>query len=209
MKSLDFFKHTDAPELFAKLDYALKDGVHIQKTPSQAVFFEFIVENEDSLNDYYQQFYGVFLEHGGESINKYYYLDFGAKSRGNVPEQHRYFLPNEFVIAGFLIYKIIYIDNYVDLSSVVKLQKIIRQEYTDLKPGLYRTLAKAKRVTHPTKLNDKTLDKIIHDALKEFSKIGWVLLENDFFDMLPAFQRILKIYGDYINDLENWLKEEH
>ena len=61
MKSLDFFKHTDAPELFAKLDYALKDGVHIQKTPSQAVFFEFIVENEDSLNDYYQQFSESFL----------------------------------------------------------------------------------------------------------------------------------------------------
>ena len=205
MNSLAFFKHPEARDLFAKIDYTLKDGVHIQNSIHQANLFRFIEENEESLKDFYEEFYGVYLEHGGETINKYYYLEFGYNTRGNIPLEHRYFFPNEYVIVAFMAYKIIFIDGYVDLSSVSKLQKIIRHDYEDLKPGLYRALAKVKR-EKTTKINDENVDKVVLDAFKEFAKIGWITLDEDLFDTLPAFERITKIYSDYINNLEDWLK---
>lgn len=205
MNSLAFFKHSGARDLFAKIDYALKDGVHIQNSIHQASMFRFIEENEESIRDFYEEFYGVYLEYGGETINKYYYLEFGHNSRGNIPLDHRYFLANECVIVAFMIYKIIYIDGYIDLSSVSKLQKIIRQDYEDLKPSLYRALAKAKK-DKTTKINDENIDKVVLDALKEFSKIGWIVLDEDTFDPLPAFERITKMYSEYINHLDEWLK---
>ncbi|MEM6642143.1 MAG: hypothetical protein AAF616_04110 [Bacteroidota bacterium] len=205
MNSLAFFKHSEARELFAKVDYALKDGVHIQNSSQQARLFRFIEENEESLKDFYEEFYGVYLEHSGESINKYFFIEFGNNTRGNIPQEHRYFLLNEYVIVAFMVYKIIYIDGYIDLSSISKLQKIIRQDYEDLKPGLFRTLAKAKR-EKTTKINDENIDKIVLDALKEFAKIGWITIDEDVFDPLPAFDRIAKIYSEYINNVEDWLK---
>ncbi|MEQ9299648.1 MAG: hypothetical protein RIF33_13830 [Cyclobacteriaceae bacterium] len=205
MNSLSFFKHSEARDLFAKIDYALKDGVHIQNRAHQVHLFRFIEENEEGLKDFYEEFYGVYLEYGGEASNKYYYLDFGSNSRGNIPVEHRYFFLNEYVIVAFMVYKIIFIDGYIDLSSVSKLQKVIRQDYEDLKPSLYRTLAKAKR-EKTTKINDESIDKVVSDALKEFSKIGWITLDDDTFDPLPAFDRITKIYSDYINNIEDWLK---
>lgn len=205
MKQFDFFSDPDAPELFAQLDYALKEGVFIQDKAHQSSWFHFLEKHEDPLKDYYQEFYQVFLDHGGESSEKYYFLNFGSGSRGNIDAEHRYFMPNEYVIVAFMLYKIVFIDGYLELHSVRQLQRLIRLEYEDLKPGLYRTLAKAKR-TNPTRMNDDALDKIISDALREFSKIGWITLDDDTFDTWPAFQRIHKIYADYINGLEEWLK---
>lgn len=205
MKQFDFFADPEAPQIFAHLDYALKEGVHIQNVVTQSDWFRFLVKYEVSLKDYYQEFYQVFLDHGGESSEKYYFLSFGAGSRGNISAEHRHFMQNEYVIVAFMLYKIVFIDGYVELHSVKQLQRLIRLEYEDLKPGLYRTLAKAKR-TNPTRMNDDSLDKIVHDALREFSKIGWVALDNDYFDTQHSFQRIHKIYGDYINGLEEWLK---
>ncbi|MGD1843060.1 MAG: hypothetical protein ACFB0B_19520 [Thermonemataceae bacterium] len=207
MNSIAFFKHPDARILFAKIDYALKDGVHIQNRPHQAHLFRFIEKNEESLKAFYEEFYGVYLTREGETVEKYYYIAFDHNSRGNIPLEHRYFFPNEYVIVAFMVYKIIYIDGYVDLSSVSKLQKIIRHDYEDLKPDLYRTLAKAKK-DKTTKVHDENIDKIVSDALKEFAKIGWIILDNDTFDPLPAFTRITKMYSEYINNLEDWLGKD-
>jgi hypothetical protein len=122
----DFLQHPDAEEQFAKVDYALKNGMHIQNYRRQTGLFNFISENENSLKQYYKDFFNVVLEFGGESVEKYYYLDFMAQSRGNIPEDNRHFLPNEYVIIGFLLYKIIFIDGYIELNTVARLQKMIR-----------------------------------------------------------------------------------
>ena len=92
----------------------------------------------------------------------------------------------------------------IELNSVKKLQKIIRQDYEDLKPGIYRTLAKVQR-DRPNPMDDEKVDKIIIDALQEFNKIAWITLVDDHFEVLSSFQRINRIYMDYINNLDSWL----
>jgi hypothetical protein len=206
-ESLKFMFHEDAPRLFSKADYALKNGMHIQDYRYQTELFGFINENFQSMKLYYEEYFGIVLDHGGETIEKYFFIDFMAQSRGGIPEDNRYFLPNEFVIVGFLLYKIIYIDGYIELNTVGRFQRMVRLDYEELKPGIYRTLAKARRDKN-TQMDDERVDKVIADAMDEFRKIGWVVFEGDLFDVMPSFQRLPKIYGDYINNMDIWLMEE-
>ena len=84
---------------------------------------------------------------------------------------------------------------------------MIRQDYEELKPGIYRTLAKS-RSDKSNKMNDDRVDEVILKALNEFKKIGWVTLDGDVIDILPAFDRLPKIYSDIINNLDEWFNQE-
>ena len=202
----DFFYAENAKELFAEIDYLLKDGMHFQRQGDQIRHFNFIDKNIDSLKLYYEDFFDVELSEGGESPNNYFYLDFYGNSRGNIPSRHRDILKSEYVIIGFIIYKIIYIDKEIDLDSVQKLKEKIRIEYDDYKLGIYRLIAKSRNMT-PGNLNDNTIDTTIQSALEEFRKIGWVVLNKDEFSLLPAFDRLIKVYEEYILNIDETLNE--
>ncbi|NMR36039.1 hypothetical protein HIO71_17810 [Chryseobacterium aquaticum] len=202
----DFFKDDNAKELFAEIDYLLKDGMHFQKQGTQIRQFNFIDKNADSLKRYYSHFFEVELTEGGEKPNSYYYLDFHGNNRGNISSKHREILKSEFVIIGFIIYKIIFIDRDIELDSVQKLKEKIRIEYDDYKPGIYKLIAKSKNTT-PGNLNDNTIDSTIQSALQEFRKIGWISLNDDEFSPLPAFDRLLSIYEEYILNIDETLNE--
>lgn len=202
-----FLKNSETEELFAKIDYKLKDGVHIQQQGQQTVLYNYIVENEESLKLYYKQLFKVELSSGGEFPDKYYYLDFDTpNSRGNIVSDHRHYLKNEHIIIGFIIYEIINIQKEVDLHSITELKKKIRIDYEDIKPGLYRLIAKSQNKS-PGKLNDESIDKEVKSALTEFKKIGWVKINNDEFELLPAFDRLIKFYENEILNIDEILKE--
>ncbi|MBA5630395.1 condensin complex protein MksE [Moheibacter lacus] len=202
----DFLYAENAKELFAEIDYLLKDGMHFQKQGNQIRHFNFIDKNIDSLRLYYQDFFDVELSEGGEKPINYFYLDFYGNSRGNISSRHREILKSEYVIIGFIIYKIIYIDKEIDLDSVQKLKEKIRIEYEDYKPGIYRLIAKSRNTT-PGNLNDNTIDNTIQSALEEFRKIGWIELSKDEFSLLPAFDRLIKVYEEYILNIDETLNE--
>lgn len=202
----DFLYAENAKEFFAEIDYLLKDGMHFQKQGNQIHYFNFIDKNIDSLKLYYQDFFDVELSEGGEKPNNYFFLDFYGNSRGNISPRHREILKSEYVIIGFIIYKIIYIDKEIDLDSVQKLKEKIRIEYEDYKPGIYRLIAKSRNIT-PGNLNDNAIDITIQSALEEFRKIGWIELSKDEFGLLPAFDRLITIYEEYILNIDETLNE--
>ncbi|QEL02965.1 hypothetical protein FKG96_19775 [Olivibacter sp. LS-1] len=207
INATSFLADSAAKELFATIDYALKNGVHIQRWQQQEAIFRFLERHFRSMKLYYREFFGILLEEAGETVNKYYYVDFLPGSRGNISVENRHFLANEYVIIGFILYKIVFIDGYIELDSLPALQRMIQQDYEDIKPGIYRALAKARKV-NTTEMDDQKVNDVVEKALREFSKIGWIALEGQNFDILPSFQRLPKIYGDYINHPENWLKDE-
>ena len=202
----DFLHHRDAPDLFGPLDFQLKDGIHFQQITKQQAYYNFILENQESLAVYYRDFFDLELTSGGEGMDSYYFLEFNGSNRGAVDADHREFMKNEFVIVGFLLYKIIFIDKNIELSSVKALQTMIRKDYEELKPDLYRLFAKAKK-ENPSQMNDEKVDEIIRYALNQFSKIGWITLDDDTFDINPSFHRLNKIYADYINDIDNMIRK--
>lgn len=200
----DFLLDDEAKELFAETDYLLKDGMHFQNQGNQIRHFKYILRNFNSLRSYYRDFFEVLLTEGGESPDNYIYLDFHGNDRGKIMNKHRYILKSEYVIIGLLIYKIIYIDGEIMLDSVQKLKEKIRIDYEDYKPGIYRLIAKSKNLG-PGNLNDGVLDSTVQATLQEFKKIGWISLEEDEFNTLPAFDRLVKVYEDHILDIDNTL----
>ena len=205
--TISSFLYADhAKEIFAEIDYLLKDGMHFQRRGNQIRNFNFIDKNIESLRLYYQAFFDVELSEGGEIPDNYFYLDFNGNNRGNISSQHRYILKSEHVIIGFIIYKISFIDKEIDLDSVKKLKEKIRIEYEDYKDGIYRLIAKSRNTT-PGNFNDSTIDSTIQSVLEEFKKIGWVELNKDEFSLLPAFDRLLKIYEEYILNIDETLNE--
>lgn len=203
---VQFLDHPDTEELFAPLDYMLKDGVHFQREGRQARFYNYIYSNIESLKAYYQSLFNVELTFGGTETRGYYFLDFIGNTRGKIDTGHRYHMKSEYVIIGFVIYKIFFIDNQIDVVSVKDLQKKIRTDYEDLKPGIYRLIAKSRN-TNPGNLNDDAIDSTVESALREFNKIGWVTLNDDEFDLLPAFDRLIAIHQDHINNIDETLNE--
>ena len=189
----DFLFDKNAKELFADVDYLLKDGMHFQKQGNQVKHFNFINNNFSSLRLYYRDFFNVELTDGGEKPRNYFYLDFYGNNRGNISPKHRYILNSEYVIIGFIMYKILFIEK-------------IRIDYEDYKDGIYRLIAKSRNIT-PGNLNDDAIDSAVQSALEEFKKIGWVELDKDEFNPLPAFDRLIKIYEEYILNIDETLSE--
>lgn len=201
-----FIYHPDTADLFAPLDYMLKDGVHIQREGKQVEFYNYLAANEDSLKAYYRYLFNVELTFGGIEPDGYYFLDFIGSTRGQIDVDHRYHMKSEHVIIGFLIYKIFFIDKQIDVVSINDLQKKIRLDYEDLKPGIYRLIAKSRN-TNPGNLNDDAIDATVKSALQEFKKIGWIKLTDEEFDLLPAFDRLIAIHEDLINNMGETLNE--
>ena len=81
---VQFLLHQDAKELFAELDFQLKDGMHFHQIDGQYPLFQFIEENEQSLKEYYYKFFGAPLVTGGEGLERYYYLDVNSKSKSEI-----------------------------------------------------------------------------------------------------------------------------
>ncbi|RFS19428.1 hypothetical protein DVR12_22600 [Chitinophaga silvatica] len=197
--------HPEAKKLFGELDFQLKDGMHFQLMDGQYGFFRFLEENERSLRTYYHHYFGMSLCCSGEGMLRYYFLDFNDAGKAKVDYEHRDLIKNEYIIIGFLVYKIIFIDQNIELSSISLLQDTIRKDYEEMKTDLYRLIAKAKK-QNATTMNDRIMDDTILKALKEFNKIGWVSLDEDTFDPNPSFHRIHSIYGEYIKDIDNLIK---
>ncbi|GAA3615406.1 hypothetical protein Q4Q39_01955 [Flavivirga amylovorans] len=203
----DFLRHRNTKDLFAKLDYSLKDGVHIQQAGNQIELYNYIVNNEESLKLYYKDLFKINLSSGGEIPRKYYFLDFESPNdRGKITSDNRHFLKNEYVIIGLIIYEVLFIHKEIELNSISKLKEKIRIDYDDIKPGLYRLIAKSNNLL-PSNLNDDAIDRTIKNALNEFSKIGWFTISNDEFEPLPAFDRLINFYEKEIQDIDEILKE--
>jgi len=202
----DFLQHTDTEQLFAELDYKLRDGFHYHHIGSQIPYFKYIESNIESLQLFYKTILKVSLVEGGDDFNTYYHLDFNNSDRGNVPSNNRHFIKNEHIIIGFVIYEIININKEIDLNSIQQLKEKIRIDYEDIKPGIYRLIAKSKN-TNPSNLNDSAIDNAIDSALREFKKIGWMVTKNDEFDCLPAFRRLVDIYENEIANIDEIYNE--
>lgn len=205
LEVLNFYLDPDAEKLIGKLDLHLKDGMHFQEREHQYEQFYFIRRNYSSLKLFYAKYHRLVLDYGGEGADRYYFIDFNGIDRGSIDGDHRYFLRPEYVIIGFIIYKIIFIDRNFEIISVSKLQTVILTEYEEFMDDIYRVLAKLRRTNATTLGNEKVRD-IVLDALKEFKKLGWIIMEEDFFDIMPSFSRLNKVYSDYINNFEELIK---
>lgn len=196
-----FLYTSDASDIFGKVDFMLKSGIHLQyQHPDQEAEFIFVGRNFLSLNNYYRDFFGVSLEKGGAETDTYFYLYFEGNRRGSIPADRREFLSEESLIIGIFACKVYSIDFNAEESSLNKFLKLMKEEYEEYKDDFYRLLAQTKS-SYTTGEDDMELYKSVLAAFKDFKNLGWVYFKNDEqFVIMPSMERIRKLYAQEINN---------
>lgn len=204
-----FLDDRKAKEVFARIDYFLRSGIHIQRAhPKPEELFRFIEKNFESLKTYYNDFFQLVLSKGGEElVSRYYFLDFEDEGgRGKIPSDYRYkkYMETSHIIVGVLFFKIYRLDANIELDSVGDFIQLLFTEYEEEKNGLFKLVASSS-TNKSTDYLDKDVIKEIRDAFEEFEKIGWIMWlddEKDKFKYLSSFERLRKKYYPQINTID-------
>ena len=98
----DFLEAPEGKELFARIDFALKDGMHIQNRTKQSEWYYYLCQYEDTLKQYYQDFFGLSLESGDGGFGKYFYLNFEQDGKTlKLAEENASAVKKELSLAGY------------------------------------------------------------------------------------------------------------
>lgn len=206
----DFLLQSDARELFAPLDYALRNGVHIQQQSRPKGIFHFVRYNYASLCQYYKDFFDLYLTTEEQDNLQYYFIDFrrdenGRISRGKIPEINRKRLKDAHLIVGFLLVRICIIDPTTEFRQTTDaFVKRIFDDYDEYKANLLRLFA---RNNEDISINadEKAIKQAIQNALSDFDDIGWVSFdkETQTFEVMPSCRRLLTLYEEIIMNIED------
>jgi len=209
-----FLKHPDAKELFASLDYALKNGKHIQKQSQPAGIFNYIRCEFESLYAYYKDYFGLYLRNEGQDSEQFFFIDFqkdynGNVSRGKIPAENREYLKDEYILVAFLLIRLYIVDFVPEYRhSVDEFKKRILRDYDEYKPALFRLLVDSEDA-ESSSIEEDAIGGVINKALKEFHKIGWIQMGDEMndFEIMPSCKRLLSVYEESIQNIESILRE--
>lgn len=208
-----FLYEKKAMSFFAKLDYTLRSGIHIQREyPIDANLFRFLNENEnfESLKNYYKDFFNLNLRKDGNEFNQYYYLDLNEDGKSNVPSDSRDYLKNEFIIVGMLFLKMYKLDGNIELDSISEFISLLYEEYEEEKNAL-RKLINDNSSDKGSDLNDERFEDVIKKSFIKFGELGWLLWddisEKNKFKTMPSFERLRAAYQPQIETIDSLIKE--
>ncbi len=206
-----FLYEKKATSVLAKLDYALRGGIHIQREyPTDANLFRFLNENFESLKNYYKDFFNLKLVKEGNEFNQYFYLDLNEDGKSNIPSDYRDYLKNEHIILGMLFLKMYKLDGNIELDSISEFTSLLYEEYEEEKNAL-RKLINDSSSDKGSDLNDQKFTEVIKKSFVKFGELGWLVWENDDkknkFKIMPSFERLRNAYQPQIETIDNLLKE--
>ena len=207
----NFLNQTKSINFFAKLDYALRSGTHIQREyPSDINLFRFLNENFESLKEYYKDLFKLNLRKEGSEFNQYYYLELNEDGKSNVSSDHRDYLKSEFIIIGMLFIKIYKLGGNIELDCISDFTNILYEEYEEEKNAL-RKLINDNSSDKGTDTTDQRFEDIVKKSFNKFGELGWLMWENESeknkFKILPSFDRLIVAYQPQIETIDDLIKE--
>jgi chromosome condensin MukBEF MukE localization factor len=204
-----------ARSTFAKLDYLLRSGMHIQRDfPKPVSLYNFLEKYYISLQAYYDDFFEMLLKKEGEGWNTYFFIDFHENSRGRIPadNSYRYYLKPEYVLVGLIFFKIFKLDGNIELAKISEFINLLYQEYDELLHKMQRVVSSIE-VDAGSDRNEEKLKTLVHRAFGEFEQLGWIARDtndNDYFTYQPSFERLRRIYYPQIETIDEIIKrKEH
>ena len=213
IETYSFINNKKAKSIFAKLDYTLRNGTHIQREyPLNANLHRFLNESEnyESLKNYYKDFFNLNLIKEGTDFNNYYYLNFNEDGTGNVPSDNRDYLKSEYIMIGMLFLKMFKLDGNIELDSVSEFTTLLYEEYEEQKNAL-RKLINDNSSDKSTDLSDQRFETVITKSFEKFADLGWLKWERedekDKFKIMPSFERLRINYQPQIETIEDLIKE--
>lgn len=199
--------------VFAKLDYTLRSGIHIQREyPVDVNLFRFLNENEnfESLREYYKDFFNLNLRKGGNEFNQYYHLELNEDGKSSISSDYRDYLKSEFIIIGMLFLKMYKLDGNIELDSVSDFISLLYEEYEEEKNAL-RKLINDNSSDKGTDTTDQRFEDIVKKAFTKFGELGWLMWDDESeknkFKILPSFERLRVAYQPQIETIDNLIKD--
>lgn len=195
-----------AKKYFADSDFALKQGRHIQDFGNDHKYFVLIDEYYDKgLQTYYETFFQVKLRREEADRERYYFLDFSEESRGKLGKDNRSKeLEDDRLIFGILLLNI-YKEKFFEKKEVrwQELEQIFKEgEHKEL----WKQLLYGKLKPNYSPQEEMDMKAKVWRILKSFDDLGWIYFINQdelHFEILTSIDRISKLYGDIINDVDN------
>lgn len=211
----EFMADKAAKSTFAKVDYLLRSGTHIQREfPKPTSIYNFLSKHSTSLKAYYIDFFEMQLKKEGEGWGSYFYIDFHEGTRSKIPSDasYRYSLRPEYTLIGLLFFKVFKLDGNIELSRISDFINLLNQEYDDLLNKLQRVVSSIDRDTS-SDMNEEKLNTLINKAFTEFQQLGWIekdATDSDYFTCHPSFERLRRIYYPQIETIDDIIKrKEH
>jgi hypothetical protein len=195
----------ESPELFAETDFLLRSGVHIQDHKSQSRYFRFIESNFSDLKKYYESLFNIDIVPQETVAGKYYFLDYLDEQKSKTLSKTKKNLDQKVTLFAIFLYTIYKTE--LKFSSRLTKQDILDviNSSNNYKPNIHRILLGSEQAE--TETTDTTILKWISTSLNEIEKLAWVYFPNnsdeDSFEIMPAFERIAKIYVDTINNIDS------
>lgn len=208
-----FLYNKRAKSIFAKIDYTLRNGIHIQREyPKNVNLYRFLsdTDNYESLKNYYEDFYNLNLVKDGSDFNSYYYLNLNDDGTSNVPSDNRDYLRSEYIIIGMLFLKMYKLDGNIELDTVTEFTSLLYEEYEEQKNAL-RKLINDNSSDKSTDLGDKRFESVIAKSFEKFGDLGWLMWDKEDdknkFKVMPSFERLRIIYQPQIETIDDLIKE--
>lgn len=195
-----------AKKYFADADIALKQGRHIQDYGVDTRLFSFIDEYFDSgLVDYYKQFFGMNLIRDSSDNEKFYYLDFPEDGKGKFGKENRSKELEDDKIIFAILFLNLYKDKFFEQKEFqwVELEQTFKEsEHKEL----WQNILYGKVKPNYTPKEELDVKDKVRKVLTDFERLGWIVFKNQeevHFEILPSIERIGKLYGDVINNVES------
>lgn len=211
--SFEFLNTEKARKYFADADWVLKQGRHLQDFGDDHRLFLFVDEYYDrGLASYYESLYGVLLRREESDRDRYYYLDFPDEGRGKLGKDNRFRELEDSRVVFALLLLNMYREKFFESKEVTaaELEHLFREsEQKDL--WMMLLYGKIKHNYSPEEEEEVRVK--IRGILRDFERLAWIniiAIDEPRFEILPAIDRVAKLYGDVINDidsLEAYIKE--
>lgn len=206
-----FLEDKKAPQHFARADYLLRSGVHLQLDHPDAGLYRFVNQAYENggMADYYSDLFNLKLTRSGSEFNRYYYLDFEEDTRHKIPLHHRDTLATQDIIIGMLFFKLYKLEGNIELENVSDFIHLLFTEYEEEKEGLRRLIADSGS-DKGTDYSDDKIKDVIYKAFKQFNNLGWIAWEDennkDGFRYQHSFERLRNLYQPQIEGIDELIK---
>jgi len=199
-----FLGTEDSISHFAKVDFSLRAGKHIQGHDSQFNEFYYVSKFYKELKNYYLLLFGVCLTKSSYGNEDYFYLLF-EDNKGHFNSDLIDKLSTRHTLFGLLLLKITRLDRHFSQNTLAidSLKDYLRDSSNMYREDMYRLFAKVQTKDMATDPDEQHIDQWIDSSLKKFEQLGWIFFEEELaFKVLPSFNRLFEIYKDTISNFE-------
>ncbi|MBN8703856.1 MAG: hypothetical protein J0M08_12385 [Bacteroidetes bacterium] len=198
-----FLDTETASKYFAEVDFALKQGRHLQHYGNDAKLWDYVSDHYEQLAHYYQHLFGVYLRKDSNERDVYFYLDFPEDGHGRFVQDRNKDVDDRMVIIGILLLNM-YKERFFEGKEVKwnTIEQII--EEGEQKEFWQKLLyGEAKRNYTPNEKEE--MRRRMERTLSEFNRLGWITWINQealHFEILPAIDRLSRLYANEISNVE-------